>query len=70
MTWTGGFASMFLGVRTFELKRGAGGSTDFAMQERFSGLRLPLVKRSLPDFGLVFERYANDLKLEAERAGA
>ena len=37
-------------------------------EERFSGLALPLVKGSLPDFGPVFERYASDLKLEAERA--
>ena len=28
------------------------------MQERFSGLMLPLVEGSLPDFGPVFERYA------------
>src|SRR5689334_19650725 len=37
MTWTGGFAPMFLGVRTFELKPHSDGSTDFAMEERFSG---------------------------------
>ncbi len=66
MTWTGGFAPLFKGVRTFELTP-AGGSTIFVMQERFSGLMLPLVGRSLPDFGPVFERYANDLKREAER---
>jgi hypothetical protein len=42
-------------------------STDFVMEERFSGLMLPLVKRSLPDFGPIFERYAADLKNEAER---
>jgi hypothetical protein len=28
---------------------------------------LPLIKGSLPDFGPVFERYASDLKREAER---
>lgn len=67
MTWTGGFAPMFQGVRTFELRPRPDGSTDFAMEERFSGLMLPLIKGSLPDFGPVFERYASDLKLEAER---
>jgi len=67
MTWTGGFAPMFKGVRTFRLRPGNDGSTDFAMEERFSGLMLPLAKGSLPDFGLIFERYANDLKREAER---
>jgi len=68
MTWTGGFAPVFKGVRAFELRRRDDGSTDFAMRERFAGLLLPLIKRSFPDFGPVFERYANDLKREAERA--
>ena len=44
MTWTGGFAPMFTGVRTFELKPRSDGSTNFVMEERFSGLMLPLVK--------------------------
>jgi len=67
MTWTGGFAPLFKGVRTFELTPQAGGSTNFVMQERFSGLMLPFVGRSLPDLDPVFERYADDLKHEAER---
>ena len=67
MTWTGGFTPLFKGVRTFKLKPRDDGSTDFVMEERFSGLMLPLVKGSLPDFGPVFERYAHDLKKEAER---
>jgi hypothetical protein len=68
MTWTGGFAPVFKGVRTFVLRPRDDGSTDFTMKEHFSGLILPLVKGSLPDFRPVFERYANDLKREAERA--
>jgi hypothetical protein len=66
MTWRGRFAPMFQGVRTFHLTPRDDGSTDFTMEERFSGLMLPLAKGSLPDFGPVFERYANDLKNEAE----
>jgi len=66
MTWTGGFAPVFKGVRTFELTPRDDSSTEFVMEERFSGLILPFVKRSMPDFGPVFERYANDLKREAE----
>ena len=66
MTWTGGFSPVFKGVRTFELRPRDDGSTDFMMEERFSGLMLPFVKASMPDFGPVFERYANDLKHEAE----
>jgi hypothetical protein len=68
MTWTGGFAPVFKGVRTFELKPRGDGSTDFAMAEHFSGLMLPLAKSKMPDFGPVFERYANDLKRAAEHA--
>lgn len=70
MTWTGGFSPVFKGVRTFDLRPRPDGSTDFVMEERFSGLMLPLVKRSMPDFGPVFARYASDLKHEAELCGS
>jgi hypothetical protein len=66
MPWTGGFAPLFKGVRTFDLKPRGDGSTVFAMAERFSGLMLPLAKSKMPDFGPVFERYADDLKRAAE----
>jgi hypothetical protein len=68
MTWTGGFAPLFKGVRTFVLKARTDGSTDFVMAERFSGLMLPLAKGSMPDFGPVFAAFADDLKRESERA--
>lgn len=68
MTWTDGFVAIFKGVRTFALRPRNDGSTDFVMEERFSGLMLPLVIGSLPDFGPIFARYASDLKREAERA--
>ena len=61
---------VFRGVRTFELRPRRDGSTEFVMEERFSGLMLPFVKRSMPDLGPVFERFANDLKHEAERCEA
>lgn len=70
MTWTGGLAPLFKGVRTFELTPQPGGATSFVMQERFSGLMLPFVGRALPDFGPVFEQYAADLKREAERGAS
>jgi hypothetical protein len=38
------------------------------MVERFSGIMLPLIKGSLPDFGPIFEAYARDLKRAAEGA--
>jgi len=67
MTWSDGFAPMFKGVRTFELVPNADGSTEFVMKETFSGLMLPMIKGSLPDFGPIFETYAADLKRAAER---
>ena len=70
MTWTGGFAPVFKGVRTFQLTPLSDGSTDFAMKEHFAGLMLPLAKGSMPDFGPVFERFASDLKREAERVSS
>ena len=68
MEWREGNA-MFLGVRTYTLTPLAGGaSTRFEMNEKFSGLMLPMIGGRLPDFGPIFERYAADLKAEAERA--
>jgi hypothetical protein len=67
MVWRDGAAPMFQGVRTYVLKAKKDGSTDFLMEEIFSGLMLPMIVKSLPDFGPTFEKYAADLKREAER---
>ncbi len=66
MTWSDGMAPMFKGVRTFELTPNGDGSTEFSMKEEFSGLMLPMIKASLPDFAPVFEAFAEDLKRAAE----
>jgi hypothetical protein len=66
MVWSDGMAPMFRGVRTFNLVPQADGSTEFTMEEVFSGIMLPLIKGSLPDFAPSFEAYAADLKREAE----
>ena len=66
MTWSDGMAPMFKGVRTFTLTPGRDGATEFAMREELSGLMLPMIKGSLPDFAPVFEKYAEDLRLAAE----
>jgi hypothetical protein len=66
MVWSDGFAPMFRGVRTFTLAPKAGGVTEFAMTEVLSGLMVPMIRRSLPDFGPAFETYAADLKRAAE----
>jgi hypothetical protein len=69
MMWSDGFVPLFKGVRTFELKSRDDGSTDFWMEERFSGILFALTRRMLPDFRPIFEAYAGDLKREAERIG-
>lgn len=68
MEWSDGMAPMFRGVRTFTLTPQSDGSTEFTMVEVFTGIMLPMIKGSLPDFGPVFETYAADLKREAERS--
>jgi hypothetical protein len=67
MIWSDGMAPMFKGVRTFTLTPNADGSTLFSMREEYSGLMLPMIKGSLPDFVPVFEAYAEDLKRAAEK---
>jgi len=68
MVWSDGAAPMFKGVRTFTLTPREDNTTDFSMCEVLSGVMLPMIKKSLPDFAPAFETYAADLKREAERA--
>ena len=65
MVWSEGNL-MFRGVRTFSLAPAADGGTEFEMSEVLSGLMLPMIRGSLPDFGPAFETYAADLKRAAE----
>jgi hypothetical protein len=66
MEWSDGMAPMFKGVRQFTLSPKKAGVTEFEMTEVFSGLMLPIIKGSLPDFRPAFEAYAADLKRAAE----
>ncbi len=66
MVWRDGSAPMFQGIRTYTLTPKNDGSTDFSMAEVISGLMLPMIGGSLPDFGPPFEQYAADLKKAAE----
>jgi hypothetical protein len=66
MIWSDGMAPMFKGIRTFTLMPSGDGATEFSMREEFSGLMLPMIKGSLPDFAPVFEAYAEDLRRAAE----
>lgn len=64
MVWSDG-NFLFGGRRTYRLLPSERG-VRFEMSEVFSGWMLPLIARSLPDFGPTFERYAEDLKAAAE----
>lgn len=66
MVWRDGAAPMFEGVREYQLLDLGGGRTRFEMTETFSGLMLPMIAPSLPDFAPIFETYAADLKRAAE----
>jgi len=68
MVWRQGNPAFFLGVRTYSLTPNPDRTaTEFRMTEEFSGILLPLIARRLPEFGPIFERYAADLKVEAEK---
>lgn len=55
-----------MGSRVYTLARGDGGSTRFSMTEKIGSPLFPLFAGSIPSFDEVFERYAADLKKEAE----
>ena len=66
MVWSDG-NFMFKGVRTFMVQSRPEGSADFTMVEVYTGLMLPMIAGSLPDFRPAFEQYVADLKQEAEK---
>jgi hypothetical protein len=43
------------------------GGTRFTMTETFAGFMLPMIRKTLPDLGPVFDQHAADLKREAEQ---
>jgi uncharacterized protein YndB with AHSA1/START domain len=55
-----------MGSRVYTLTRGDGGSTRFSMTEKIGGPLFPLFAGSIPSFDQSFERFAADLKREAE----
>ena len=71
MVWEDGMPmGMFLGVRTYELQARGDASTIFVMTEVFSGGFLKSISKSLPDMVPTFEKFAADLKDEAEARAA
>jgi hypothetical protein len=72
MEWSGGMPlGLFRGVRTFSLRPGGDGSTEFKVREEYTGLLLGMMWRSMPDLGPSFAKFATGLKqhAEAQQAG-
>ena len=55
-----------MGTRVYTLAGGEGGSTHFSMSEKIGGPLFPLFAGAIPSFDETFERFAADLKREAE----
>lgn len=67
MIWSSGVDLIFKGVRTYQLRSTGEQSTEFVMEERFSGVVFALTRKLLPDFRPIFEAYAIDLARESRR---
>lgn len=68
MVWRLNRWPLLVSERTYRLGPGRNGSTEITIDEVFRGLLLPLIAKSLPDFGAMFERTTADLKAAAEAA--
>ena len=55
-----------MGSRVYTLEKGQGGSVLFTMSEKIGGPFFPLFAGMIPSFDESFEKYAADLKREAE----
>ena len=67
MVWTGGMPlGLFTGKRTYSIDRISETSSEFSMNEVFTGLMAPLITRSIPDLQPSFDEFANCLKSQAE----
>lgn len=67
MIWSNGVDPVFKGVRTYQLRSAGEKSTEFVMEERFSGVVFALTRKLLPDFRPILEAYAIDLARESQR---
>ena len=56
-----------MGKREFKLTANANGQTNFFMTEKIGGPLFPLFAKMIPPFDESFEKFASDLKKEAEK---
>lgn len=67
MVWSSGMPlGLFKGKRTFTLIPEPNGVTHYQVQEVFSGLLLPIIRRTIPDLNEAFQRHATALKAVSE----
>ncbi|MBI1266174.1 MAG: SRPBCC domain-containing protein [Cryomorphaceae bacterium] len=55
-----------MGKRIYTLQTNSIGTTNFSMNEKIGGPMFPLFSKLIPPFDQSFEKFANDLKSEAE----
>lgn len=64
--WDGMPLGLFKGVRTFDVVSKGDGTSEFTMEEVYSGLMAPLITKSIPDQSDAFDQFADGLKEAAE----
>lgn len=57
------------GNRTYTLTNNGNGTIAFSMTEKIGGLMFPMYAKFIPPFDATFDRFAADLKKEAEKIG-
>ena len=70
MVWRLNRWPLLVGERTYRLTPQGGDSTAIRIDEVLQGLLLPLIAKTLPNFGAMFERTVADLKAAAEGTSA
>jgi uncharacterized protein YndB with AHSA1/START domain len=68
MVWRLNRWPLLVGERKYQLAPGPHGTIELTIDEALHGLLLPLIAKSLPDFGAMFERTAIDLEAAAKAA--
>ena len=67
MVWSDGMPlGLFRGTRSFDVVPRRDGTSEFRMEEVYTGLMAPLITRSIPDMTESFEMFADGLKAAAE----
>ena len=70
MVWSDGMPlGLFKGARTFSLTPQDDGTTEFSMEEVYTGLMAGMLTKAIPDMTDSFNHFADGLKTAAESRG-